>query len=82
MFKDPTTKKFIPCMDDIPFFNHQMPRALRNKGLIDPEVIEDYIVRSGYLGTAKALFDMTPEEIIAEMKASGLRGRSAGAAGH
>ena len=75
MYQDPLSKKIIPSQDDIPFFSHQMPRALRNKGLIDPEVIEDYIARDGYLGTAKALFDMTAEEIIAEMKTSGLRGR-------
>jgi len=75
MYKDPVSKKIIPCQDEIPFFNHQMPRALRNKGLIDPEVIEDYIARDGYLATAKALFEMSAEEIIAEMKASGLRGR-------
>ncbi|MEJ2038657.1 MAG: NADH-quinone oxidoreductase subunit NuoF [Desulfosarcinaceae bacterium] len=52
-----------------------MPRALRNKGLINPEAIEDYIARDGYLGAAKALMEMTPEAIVAEMKISGLRGR-------
>jgi hypothetical protein len=61
--------------DQIPFFAHQMPRALRNKGLIDPESIDEYIGRDGYIGTAKALFDMTPQQIIEEMKLSGMRGR-------
>jgi len=75
LYKDPVTKKLKPSLDEIPFFTHQMPRALRNKGLIDPESIDDYIARSGYLGAAKALLEMTPEEIVAEMKASGLRGR-------
>ncbi|MGD8250655.1 MAG: NADH-quinone oxidoreductase subunit NuoF [Desulfobacterales bacterium] len=74
-YKDPGTKKKIPSQDDIPFFAHQMPRALRNKGLIDPESIDDYIGRDGYLGVAKALHDMSPDDIIEEMKKSGLRGR-------
>ncbi len=75
LYKDPNTKKRIPLQDDIPFFSHQMPRVLRNKGLIDPESIDDYIRRDGYLGTAKALLEMTPEAIIGEVKTSGLRGR-------
>jgi NADH-quinone oxidoreductase subunit F/NAD(P)H dehydrogenase (quinone)/NADP-reducing hydrogenase subunit HndC len=75
LYKDPVSKKEIPLQDDIPFFANQMPRALRNKGLIDPEQIDDYISRDGYLGAAKALFEMTPEEIIEQVKLSGLRGR-------
>ncbi|MDJ0884412.1 MAG: NADH-quinone oxidoreductase subunit NuoF [Desulfobacterales bacterium] len=74
-YKDPVSKKTIPVQSDIPFFAHQMPRALRNKGLIDPESIDDYIARDGYRGTAKALLEMSPDEIIEEVKASGLRGR-------
>ncbi|MDJ0810013.1 MAG: NADH-quinone oxidoreductase subunit NuoF [Desulfobacterales bacterium] len=74
-YKDPVSKKTIPVQNDIPFFAHQMPRALRNKGLIDPESIDDYIARDGYRGTAKALLEMSPDEIIEEVKASGLRGR-------
>ncbi len=75
LYKDPTSKKRIPHQDDIPFFGHQMPRVLRNKGLINPESIDDYIVRDGYLGVAKALLEMSPEGIIDEVKRSGLRGR-------
>jgi NADH:ubiquinone oxidoreductase subunit F (NADH-binding)/(2Fe-2S) ferredoxin/NAD-dependent dihydropyrimidine dehydrogenase PreA subunit len=75
LYKDPATKKLIPHQDDIPFFSHQMPRTLRNKGLIDPESIEDYIARDGYQGAYKALIQMTPEQIIEQMKISGLRGR-------
>ena len=74
-FKDPITKKKIPAQNEISFFAHQMPRALRNKGLIDPESIDDYIARDGYQGTAKALLEMSPDDIIEEVKASGLRGR-------
>jgi NADH-quinone oxidoreductase subunit F/NAD(P)H dehydrogenase (quinone)/NADP-reducing hydrogenase subunit HndC len=75
LYKDPVSKKRVPAMDDIPFFAHQEPVALRNKGLIDPEKIDDYIARGGYQAAAKALLDMTPQEIVAEVKASGLRGR-------
>jgi len=75
MFKDPDTKKRIPLLMDIPFFSEQQPLVLRNKGMIDPEVIDDYIARDGYFAAGKALLEMSPEEIIAEMKTSGLRGR-------
>lgn len=75
LYKDPTTKKPIAVQTDIPFFAHQMPRALRNKGLIDPESIEDYIARDGYLGAARALLEMNAERIVQEMIKSGMRGR-------
>ncbi len=75
MYKEPEKKKILPVMSEIPFFNLQVLRALKNKGLIDPEKIEEYIARDGYQAAAKALSGMTPEEIIAEIKASGLRGR-------
>ncbi|HSR13149.1 MAG TPA: NADH-ubiquinone oxidoreductase-F iron-sulfur binding region domain-containing protein [Thermodesulfobacteriota bacterium] len=65
----------IPRLKDIPFFRHQVLRVLRTRGLIDPESIEDYIAHDGYVALYKALTQMTPEQIIAEMKESGLRGR-------
>jgi len=75
MFREPEKKTAIPLMKDIPFFKHQVLRVLRNKGLIDPEKIEEYIARDGYQAAAKALTEMTPEQIIATVKDSGLRGR-------
>ncbi|MBI5633091.1 MAG: NADH-quinone oxidoreductase subunit NuoF [Nitrospirae bacterium] len=75
MFREPEKKTAIPGMKDIPFFKHQVLRVLRNKGLIDPEKIEEYIARDGYQAAAKALTEMTPEQIIATVKDSGLRGR-------
>ena len=51
---------------------------LRNRGLIDAENIDEYIARDGYAALAKALFEMTPEEVIKEVKKSGLRGRGGG----
>jgi NADH-quinone oxidoreductase subunit F/NAD(P)H dehydrogenase (quinone)/NADP-reducing hydrogenase subunit HndC len=75
LYKDPAGKARIPVQSEIPFFAHQMPRALRNKGLIDPEQIDDYITRNGYLGAARALLELRPDDIVEEMKLSGMRGR-------
>ena len=75
MYKEPLTEETIPEMHEIPFFAHQELRVLKNKGLIDPEVIDEYIARDGYAGLAKALKDMTPAEIVQEVFDSGLRGR-------
>ncbi len=65
----------IPKMSDIGFFAKQRLIVLRNRGLIDPENIEEYIARDGYRALAKALTSMSPEEIVQEVKDSGLRGR-------
>lgn len=75
LYKDPTSGEIIPAMRDIPFFALQELRVLRNRGLINPEKIEDYIARDGYAGMAKALTEMTPEKIVQEVIDSGLRGR-------
>ena len=74
-YVEPASKKTIPKMNEIPFFANQMFWVMRNKGVIDPEVIDEYIARGGYFGAAKALRDMTPEQIVEEVKLSGLRGR-------
>jgi len=65
----------IPKLSDIDFFKKQILLALRNRGLIDAEKIDDYIARDGYRALTKALEEMTPEEIINEVKEAGLRGR-------
>ncbi|MEJ2254900.1 MAG: NADH-quinone oxidoreductase subunit NuoF [Nitrospirota bacterium] len=75
MYKAPDKPGKVPVMRDIPFFNLQVLRALRNKGMVDPESIDEYISRDGYQAASRALNEMTPEEIIATMKSSGLRGR-------
>lgn len=74
----PLPENGIPHISQLPFFSKQHSLVLRNRGLIDPEKIEDYIWRDGYLAVAKALLEMTPSEIISEVKASGLRGRGGG----
>jgi NADH-quinone oxidoreductase subunit F len=75
MYTPPDEKTPIPVLSDIGFFKKQILIALRNRGLIDPEKIDDYIARDGYTALAKALTEMTPEGIIEEVKKSGLRGR-------
>jgi len=76
LYRDPLAKKkIIPKLTDIPFFSNQMARVLRNKGLINPESIDEYIARDGYLAALQALKDMTSEKIIEEVLASGVRGR-------
>ncbi len=75
MYRHPTTKAIIPLYEDIPFFARQNLRVLRNKGRIAAESIEEYIARDGYQAFAKALLEMTPEEVIEEVLEAGLRGR-------
>ena len=64
-----------PGLQEIPFFRKQVKIVLRNCGLIDPLKIEEYIARDGYMALAKVLTEMTPEQVIDEVKKSGLRGR-------
>ncbi len=75
MFRHPVTQAVIPHYADIPFFARQNLRVLHNKGRISAMSIEEYIGRGGYVATAKALLEMTPQGIIDEIKKSGLRGR-------
>jgi bidirectional [NiFe] hydrogenase diaphorase subunit len=68
------------CPADSPFFQKQVKVVLENSGVIDPEKIEDYIARDGYIALARVLEEMTPQEVIDEITRSGLRGR--GGAGY
>ena len=61
--------------EDIPFYKQQTRVALEHCGHINAESVEEYIAVGGYSALEKALFDMTPDEIIAEVSESGLRGR-------
>jgi len=73
-YRDPVTDKLIPYYRDIPFYSKQQRIVLRNCGNIDPEDIDDYLAGGGYQALRQALFDMSPEQVIAEVKHSGLRG--------
>lgn len=75
LYVDPRTKENIILEKEVPFYKRQKRIIFGNNGFIDPTDIEDYIALEGYGALEKVLFDMTAEEVIAEIKASGLRGR-------
>jgi len=75
LYESPETGAKVPELAEIDFFGRQTRVALRNTGVIDPEVIEEYIARDGYMALAKVLSKMTPAQVIEEVKKSGLRGR-------
>ena len=76
-FEGPPSPKMekTPHTRDIPFFGMQNPVVMKNRGLIQAERIEEYIARDGYFAAAKALYQMSSEDIIKEVKTSGIRGR-------
>ncbi len=74
MFTPPKKKEPVPLLSEISFFKKQMLVVLRNKGIIDPEKIDDYIARDGYTALEKVLPSMTPDGVIDEFTQSGLRG--------
>ncbi len=75
LYKDPTDKKAIEHYADVPFYKHQVRVSMRNIGRIDPADLDDALAHGAYAGLARALFDLTPDQVIAEVEASGLRGR-------
>ncbi len=75
MYVPPRGEMPIPKLGDIGFFKHQRLIVLRNRGLVDPERIDDYVAADGYAALVKALTEMTPAQIIEQIQASGLRGR-------
>lgn len=74
LYKDSKGNR-ISKQDDINFYKKQHRIALRNCGLINPEIIEETIAVRGYQALAKVLFEMTPDQVIQEVLDSGLRGR-------
>jgi NADH:ubiquinone oxidoreductase subunit F (NADH-binding)/(2Fe-2S) ferredoxin/Pyruvate/2-oxoacid:ferredoxin oxidoreductase delta subunit len=78
LYKDPFTGKRYVRDDEVPFYRKQMRLVTRLNGLIDPTRIGDYILHGGYQAAAKALYGMSPEQVIEEIKRSGLRGRGGG----
>ena len=74
-FYDTEEERYIPKLDDIPFFKEQVRIALRNCGRMEFASIEAYIARDGYAAAAKALDHLSREEVVEIVKASGLRGR-------
>jgi NADH-quinone oxidoreductase subunit F len=78
LYVDPVTGEKISRESDIPFYKYQKRLILGNNRLIDATEIEDYIALGGYKALAKALFDMTPEQVMAEIEKASLRGRGGG----
>jgi len=75
LYTDPQTGQHIHLEPDLPFYRKQKRLVLDFNGRIDGTRIEDYAALGGYRALAKVLGSMTPEQIIAEVKISGLRGR-------
>ena len=78
LYKESVENDVIHSLDETPFYKKQLRIALRNCGVINPEVIEEYIAMDGYAALAKAVTKMTPQQVIDEIKESGLRGRGGG----
>ena len=78
LYKSPETGEKLYTLNEISFFNKQLKIALADCGEINPVQVEDYLHRGGYRALAKVLHDMTPEQVINEVKKSGLRGRGGG----
>ena len=74
-YRDPVTGKTIPYYSEINFYKKQQRVILCRCGRINPEKIDHYIDQGGYRALRKALLEMTPEQVIEEVKRSGLRGR-------
>ena len=75
LYVAPDTNESVSDSKHMEFYKKQLRIALRNCGFIDPENIDEAIARDGYAALGKCLSEMTPEEVIAEIKKSGLRGR-------
>ncbi|MEJ2234456.1 MAG: NADH-quinone oxidoreductase subunit F, partial [Syntrophobacterales bacterium] len=78
LYKNPENGEKTPLEAGILFYQNQQKMVSHRAGRIDPVEIDDYIAESGYAALSKALTTMTPEEIIATVEASGLRGRGGG----
>jgi len=78
LYHDPVVSGQFIHEQDVPFYARQKRLVLANSSRIDPKRIEDYLFFGGYSALAKALYNMKPDAIIEEIKASGLRGRGGG----
>ena len=78
LYTDPISGKKIVREADIPFYKVQDRTVLGQNKLVDPGDINDYIANGGYSALVKVLTSMKPEEVIEEIKKSGLRGRGGG----
>ncbi len=78
LYRDPDTKETVLKEEDVPFYKKQHRLVFGQNGMIDPSRLDDYLAIDGYSALAKALTEMTPEDVINEVKKAGLRGRGGG----
>lgn len=78
LYNEPSSNQQITRQGDMPFYKKQLRVALRNCGVIDPEDIHEYIAVGGFEALGKALTQMSRDDVISEIKKSGLRGRGGG----
>ncbi len=78
LYTDPNTGKKVSYEYEVPFYKRQKRLVFGNNGLINPTVIADYLAVGGYSALGKALYRMSSEQVIEEVKKSGLRGRGGG----
>lgn len=78
LYQNPETELPVSDSKEMDFYKKQVRIALRNCGVINPESIDEYIARDGYSAMAKCLTELTPKEVIDEIKRSGQRGRGGG----
>ena len=75
LFLEASERKKVSKLEDMSFYKQQMRIALHKCGYMNPEKVEDYIANNGYANLGKCLTELSPEEVIEEVKLSGLRGR-------
>ena len=78
LFKQALEGDVIKSVNEVQFYKKQKRVVLRNCGVINPEVIEEYIAFDGYKALGKVVTEMTQQEVVDEIKKSGLRGRGGG----
>ena len=75
LYVDPVTQRAVARDHEVGFYARQQRIVFRLNGILDPISLEDYIARDGYAAAAKAMCEMTPEQVIDEVREAGLRGR-------
>jgi NADH-quinone oxidoreductase subunit F len=78
IYTDPDSGEKAAQQSDIPFYRNQMRHLMGNTTKIDPRSIDDYLAVGGYSALSKSLFEMSPEEVLEEIKKANLRGRGGG----
>jgi NADP-reducing hydrogenase subunit HndC len=78
LFKHPDTGEKAVHLGEVPFYKHQMRILIGDNPKIDPTRIDDYLALGGYAALSKALFQMSPDQVLDEVKKANLRGRGGG----